>query len=164
MRSLFILFLLLCMPITRAHALFDSAQISNLSDVTFPTWNIGDGAVSANIDICIYSIGVLSSTDYGVTISAPGGYVLKDGTRQIPFSLFWEDSGFGNLGSNSGVQLSNNVKLNSRKNPNIFSTSCNSLGSNGPTARLYIKITQADMTAALAGNYSNTLTILISAD
>lgn len=162
MRSLFVLFILLLL-IRPAHALLDSVQISNLSDVNFPSWNIGDGAVNASVDVCIYSIGVLSSTDYAVTITAPGGYILKNGTKQIPFSLFWEDSGAGNLGSSPGTQLSNNVKLGKRKNANLLSTNC-AIAPSGPTARLYIKISQADMTAALAGTYNATITIMISED
>jgi len=163
MRSLFILIVLFCLSAAPAQALLDSVQVSNLSDVTFPAWNLGDGAVSRNIDICIYSIGVLSSTDYAVTITAPGGFFLKDGARQIPISLFWEDSGAGNLGNSNGTQLTHNVKLGSRKNANLLSTNC-AIAPSGPNARLYIKISQADMTAALAGTYSNVLTILISED
>lgn len=163
MRSLLVLSVLFYLFTTPAHALLDSVQVTNLSDVNFPTWNATDGAMSAHIDICIYSIGVLSSPDYGVTISAPGGYVLRNGTRQIPFSLFWDDGGSGNLGVNSGTQLTNNVKLTNRKNANLLSVTC-ALGLSGPTARLNIRISQAAMAAALAGTYNNTLTILISAD
>jgi hypothetical protein len=165
MRCLSVLFisLFLCLYPLQASALIDTVQVSNLSDINLPTWNIGDPAVTASIDICVYSISLFASPDYGVTISSPGGFFLKNGAQQIPYSLYWEDSGAGHLGSSNGTQLLNNTKLPNRGNANTLSVLC-ALGLAGPTARLYVKITQADMNAALAGTYNGTITILLSAD
>ncbi len=142
-----------------ALAILDTIQITNLSDFTLPNWNIGDGDVNASINICIYALGVPSLNTYAVQASSPGGFFLNSGSKQIPYTLAWEDSGGGNLGSNSGTALTNNVKLTGRNNANILSANC-ALGGNN--ARLYLKITQASMTSALAGTYTGTVTIVIS--
>jgi hypothetical protein len=135
-------------------------QISNISDFTLPTWGIGDPAVSQNINVCVYSVGLIAS-DYAITVSSSGGYALTSGSNSIPYSLYWEDSGAGNLGSSGGTQLSNGVKLTGQTNANILSPLC-ALGVTGPTARLTLKIAQTDMTAAPAGTYSGTITLLVS--
>jgi hypothetical protein len=151
-----LIFLVLCRP---ANAILDTIQISNLTDFNLPSWNLGDGDVNASINICIYALGVPTLNTYAVRASSPDGFVLVNGSHQIPYTLSWEDSGGGNLGSNSGTTLTNNVKLTNRNNANILSSNC-SLGGNN--ARLYLKITQAAMTAALAGTYTGTITLLIS--
>jgi len=151
----------ICLWTTQAFALIDQVQVSNLSDFNLPTWSMGDPGINTSIDICVYTLKLLSANDYAVTASSPGGFVLKNGTQQIPYTLYWEDSGVGNLGSSSGTQLTNGVKLGSRQNGNIISSSCSLLPA-GPNARLYLKITQADMTAALAGTYTGTVTLMIS--
>jgi hypothetical protein len=156
---LFLLAVVTYLPASDARASL-AAQIANISDLNLPTWGIGDPDVNQHIDVCVYAIGIFS-TSYGVTISSPGGYVLSNGSNTIPYSLYWEDSGAGNLGTTGGTQLTNNVKLTGRMNANILSPLC-ALGLSGPTARLTIKITQADMTAALAGTYNGTITLLIS--
>ena len=141
----------------------DAVQGTNFSDMNLPSWNLGDPSVTASIDVCVYSVHLPASSSYGVTVSSPGGYYLKNGTQQIPYTLFWEDSGAGSLGSNGGTQLLNNTKLPNRNNANTLSILC-ALGLSGPTARLYLKITQSDMNAALAGTYTGTITIMLSAD
>lgn len=143
------------------HSARANVQVSGLTDMALPAWKIGDGAVSGHMDMCIGHISLPSTDGYGVTVSSAGGFVLTNGARQIPYTLYWEDSGAGNLGSSVGTQLSNNVKLSGQHNANILSALC-VLGTVGANARLTIKITQADMTAALAGTYSGTITILIS--
>lgn len=132
-------------------------RVSNIGDFNLPTWNIGNPAVTASQDLCVYTT-LLGN--YSITISSPGGFVLKSGSNQIPYSLKWDSSGAGNLGS-GGTQLSNNVALGSQPNSNILASDC-SLGTPaGPTARLTITIAQADMIAALAGTYTGTITLIV---
>lgn len=159
--SLLIVTTLFLMWCHSAWALLDTVQITNLSDINLPNWSTGDPAVSASADICVYVIKLLSNSDYAITASSPGGFFLNNGPQKIPYTLYWEDSGAGHLGSSGGTQLSNNVKLGSRQNANILSPLC-ALGLIGPNARLYLKITQADMAAALAGTYTGTVTLMIS--
>ncbi len=137
-------------------------EISNISDFNLGTWGIGDPAIVAHMDLCIYALVTVPLTSYSITISSPGGYILTSGSHQIPYSLYWDDSGAGNLGSTNGTQLSNNVALTGQMKANILSTSCALGNPSGPNARLTIKITTQDMTNALAGNYTGTITLLVS--
>ncbi len=162
MRLLLTLLLICCLGTHPAYALGGvAAQITNISDFNLPNWGIGDPALSASMDICIYAINVVPVGSYAITVtSSNGSYVLKKGTQTIPYSLYWNDGGVGNLSSSAGTQLSDGVKLSNRANANILSTSCAA----GLNARLTIKITQAAMTAALAGTYTDTITLLLSPD
>lgn len=145
---------LLCFLTQQARAII-FVQVQGLSDMNLPTWGIGDPAVSTGINFCIYST---LSADYSVTVSSSGGYKLQSGAKVINYTLSWDDSGAGNLGSGSGTALTNNVAVSGRKNANFLTPLCLL----GPNARLNLKITQAEMTSALAGTYTGVITIMIS--
>ncbi len=137
-------------------------QITNVSNFTLGTWGISDPAISSYKDMCIYSAGdLIAQGKYSITVSSPNGFKLANGINTLNYSLFWEDAGPGVLGSTSGVELFNGVALNNQNNASILSPLC-SLGITGPTARLTIKITKANLIAAVAGNYSGTITLLIA--
>lgn len=165
MRRLFVIITVLCMVCQGANAglLDPAAQISNLTDFNLGTWGIGDPAISASIDVCVYSVYSTTSGGYTVQASNPDGFVLTKvgGTAQIPYSAYWDDGGAGNLGPGTGTQLTNNSTLTARAHANISSPLCAS-GVVGPDARLNIKITQAAMNAALAGTYNGTISILVA--
>lgn len=135
-------------------------RVSGISDFTLPAWNITDPAISSYINLCAYTS--LGGT-YSVTVTSVGGYVLSSGLHTIAYTLKWEDSGAGNLGSNGGTALTNAVPLTGRQHANtsLASTDCSTGSPAGATARLTLNITQAAMTAALAGTYGGTLLILI---
>ena len=154
---LLLLLLMVCFPSARAYAL--AMQISNISDFAPPTWSMGDPAITTAMDLCIYGLNIPALTSYAITVSSsPAGYNLVSGSKTIPFSLYWNDGGPGNL-TGTGTQLSDGVKVANLQHVNILSSSC---AVTGPNARLTMKITQADMTAALSGTYSGTLTLLLS--
>lgn len=133
-------------------------EISNLSDVNFGTWNMGDPDLTANVDICVYSTLALPSGGYAIKADATGGFVLSYGPQTVPYSLTWNDGGAGSLG-NTGTALVNSTKLTDRNNANILLPAC-LLGS--PTARLIIKIAQADLTTISSGTYTGTLNLTVS--
>ncbi len=142
----------------RAEALL--MRISNLSDFSLPSWGIGDPAPQASINICIYGLNIPTLTSYAITASSsPAGFKVASGSNEIAYSLYWEDSGAGSLGSTLGTELHDGVKLYPQHNLNILSSSC---AITGPTARLTLKISEAAMTAALAGNYTGTITLLLT--
>ena len=157
-RLLGICFLILALA-TPARAT-GTVEITGTSDLNLGSWGIGDPALSAYLDVCIGTNGTSPAGGYAVSVSGGSGYKLVNGSNQIPFSLTWEDSGAGSLGTSPGTPIANGVALDNRVNANsAFPPLCIL---NGPTARLHIKIAQADMMAALAGTYSGTLTFLIS--
>lgn len=156
----YLLILALMFAAAPAHAL-SLMQISGISDMNLPSWGIGDPAPEAHIDMCVYAVLPVAG-QYAIRVSSPGGYVLTNGANQIPYELYWDDGGPGNLGGNMGAQLTNNVTLTGRQNANVLSALC-ALGITGPTARLNLRISSAAMNAALAGTYTGTITLLLSA-
>lgn len=150
--------MLLSATANHAHALL-AMRVYSVSDLNLGTWSMGDPAVSAHINLCMYSYDLLPITGYAITVTSVGGYNLKSGPRNIPYTLTWDDGGAGNLGASGGAALTNGVKLASRLRANILDSTCTL---SGPNARLNLKITQASMSAALAGTYSGTVTILIT--
>jgi hypothetical protein len=154
--AILILTTLLAMP-ARATGL--AVQITNISDLNLGSWSIGDPGISSYIDVCIAATVTVPLGDYAITVTGgSGGYVLTSGSNQIPYTLSWESSGAGNLGTSSGTQLSNGVLLDDQPNAYTLVPFC----INGNNARLHIKITQAAMTAALAGTYSGTIILMVS--
>ncbi|MBM3618487.1 MAG: hypothetical protein FJX23_08095 [Alphaproteobacteria bacterium] len=134
-------------------------RVYSVSDLNLGTWSMGDPAVSAHINLCMYSYDLLPITGYAITVSSVGGYNLKSGPRNIPYSLTWDDGGAGNLGASGGAALTNGVKKTGLLRANILDSTCTL---SGPNARLNLKITQAAMTAALAGTYTGIITILVT--
>ena len=136
-----------------------AVQINGVSDLNLGSWSIGDPAVSSYIDVCIAATLTVPLSDYAVTATGSNGYNLVNGTNLIPYTLTWESSGAGNLGTSNGTALSNGVLLDNQPNAYVLSAPFCSTGNN---ARLHIKITQAAMVAAMAGTYTGTITLLIS--
>ena len=135
-------------------------DITNISDIAFASWGIGDPDATAHIDICVYAALTVPLGSYGITAASAGGFVLKNlnnSTLQLPYSLAWDDGGVGNLGATAGSALTAGNELTNQVNANSTVQTCT-----GPTARLNIKIAATDLTAALAGSYSGALTLTIS--
>jgi spore coat protein U-like protein len=132
-------------------------QLYGVSDISLGSWGLGNPAVSGFMDMCVYSQSNSPAGSYAITVSGASGYVLTNGQQQIPYSLYWDASGAGSLGSQS-IQLTNGVKLANLGNANTSTPLCLT----GATARLTVKISVADLTAALAGTYTGTVTLLLS--
>ncbi len=137
-----------------------AVQISGISDLSLGSWGIGDPAVSSYIDVCAAATSTVPAGGYAITATGSSGFTLISGSNHIPYTLAWEDSGAGALGTNSGTQLSSGVFLDGQAAAYTATPTLCLIG--GPTARLHIKITQADMTAALAGTYTGTITLMVS--
>ena len=139
-----------------------SVQITNASDIAFSSWGMGDPNASAHIDLCIYAAQTLPAGGYGITASSAGGFVLKNtgnSALQLPYSVSWDDGGAGNLGATAGNSLNVGGDLSGQINASTALPLCS-----GPTARLNVRIAATDLTAALAGTYSGTLSLTISAN
>jgi hypothetical protein len=110
--------------------------------------------------MCIAATATVPLSGYAITVTGgSGGFALTSGSNRLPYSLSWEDSGVGNLGTNSGTSLNSGVLLDNQLNAYILSAPFCSSGNN---ARLHITITQAALTAALAGTYTGTITLMVS--
>ena len=157
-----ILALLVALAAGDAHAIL-LYRLTGLSDFNLGSWSITDPAVSASMDLCVYTTLV---GNYVITATSTGGFQLVNGVNSIPYTLRWEDSGAGALGSSGGTALTNNVGLTNRQHSNssLISTDCSTGAPAGANARLYLDITKAAMTAAPGSSlpYSGTLTLIVS--
>ena len=138
------------------------AQISDLSDMTLPSWSIGQGAVTLYSNVCIYS----STGSYKVTATGNGtsnAYTIASGSNTMPYSVVWNAGGVGSL-ANTGTSLTTNVQSTSFTNASTTSATCSGGGSANDTARVVVNIANTDISAAASSStaYTGTLTMLIT--
>ena len=132
----------------------DRVQISGLNDIALGQWS-GTGALTGDEELCVYS----STSKYQITVSgnASNTFALSaGGSTTIPYSVSWLDdpndaTNANYRGVTEGSPLTGNVG-----DSNYYT--CN--GAINATLRIYIS--EANLQAAAAGNYSDTLTINVS--
>jgi hypothetical protein len=130
-------------------------QISGLSDVVFGTVDPTVAASDAQ-NVCVWSNTV--GRAYNVTATGSGAsnaFLLSDGTNSLAYEVEWADTS----GQANGTAFTSGTALAS-----LASTATNPTCSSGPatTASLIIKMTTADMQAALASSYTGTLTLVVA--
>jgi hypothetical protein len=141
---------LLALALFIAPASAQLVQITSVGNFNFGTWS-GSGNLHSSDDVCIYKSS--GGTTYVVTASGSGGggaFTIAKAGGTLAYEVRWKQSG--------GVlsQLTANVGAG-------FSGASNSFTCNGtPNATVDITFTLAALSAAKAGTYTGTLTILIS--
>jgi hypothetical protein len=131
-------------------------RITGLSDVSFGTIsNLTIDAVQAQ-SVCVYSNG--PSNSYGVRADgsgAGGAFTLTNGVTTMAYDVRWSSQS----GQSNGTVLSPGVILSSQTT-NAQNQTC----SNGPptTASLIVTLPATSLSSAGAGNYSGTLTLIVS--
>lgn len=130
-------------------------QISGLSDVAFGTVDPSTAASDAQ-DVCVWSN--TSGRGYSLTATGSGvanAFTLSDGTNNLAYAVEWADSS----GQSAGSVLTPATALGG-----LASTAVNPTCSAGPaaSASLIVKLTTADMQAAVAGSYTGTLTLVVA--
>jgi hypothetical protein len=134
----------------------DKIRITGLADVTYGTiTNFAVDAVQAQ-DVCVFSNS--SPERYRVTASGSGtggSFLLSSGASTLPYEVQWNDQD----GRTSGTQLLANQALHNQSSDSS-QRACNS----GPesTASLIVILRASAITAASAGTYSGTLTLLVA--
>ena len=137
-----------------------SAGISGLRDMTANLTESNSDLTWSN-DVCVFSTNVGGSYTIKATGSQGNGtFALSDGAKVLPYNVLWNDGGAGNL-SNSGVLLQPGVTSHEMTKAATDSANCNG-ASTGPTARLIINIPAANIRAADVGNYTESLTLIVS--
>ena len=140
------------------------AQINGLNDMT-ATWTQGDADLVWTNDVCVYSskqAGHYTVTAVGAA-SAGGAFVMTDGAKQLPYSVTWNDGGAGNL-SNDGVKLQPNTHSATFSQAATDSPTCHGSSAHSPTARLVITVAENALQQVDAGNFTEGLTLIVSAD
>lgn len=130
-------------------------QISGLTDVAFGTVDPTVPASSAE-NVCVWSN--TSGKGYQVTATGSGAsnaFTLTDGTGTLAYSVEWA----GSSGQSSGSALTSGTALTG-----LSSTATSPTCSAGAaaTASLVVKMTAANLQAAVASTYNGTLTLVVA--
>lgn len=130
-------------------------EISGLADIAFGTVNPA-AAQAQNENVCVWSN--TSGRGYEVTATGSGAsnaFTLTDGTNTLAYSVEWA----GTSGQASGTALASGTPLTG-----LTSTATNPTCSAGPTstASLIVKMSAANLTAAVASTYNGTLTLVVA--
>lgn len=137
------------------------ARISNLVDLTVPSWSTGGGDITLTSDVCVYS----TRPGGGYTIRASGSgaggaFSLANGNNILPYNILWNSGGVNAL-ANTGTALAANVTSEKLQKAATDSASCQGKVP-GPTARLVVRMMNTDLDAIVDGTYSGTLTLLVT--
>jgi hypothetical protein len=132
-----------------------NVQVSGLSDVSFGAITGFGADLVRSQSICAYS-GLLGGR-YTVTASGSGtggAFTLSNGAARLPYEVQWSTS----AGQSSGTNLS----ANSPQSGQTMLLSCPVL--QATNASLIVILRSTALSSATAGNYSGTLTVILSAD
>jgi hypothetical protein len=138
-----------------APAVAQQVQLTHLSDVAFGTIsNLGVDQVQSQ-SVCAYS-GLLGGRySVSATGSGTGGaFTLASGSATMPYEVQWS----GTAGQTSGTAMTPGAALTGQ----TMLLSCPVLGSSD--ASLILVLRALALSSATAGNYSGTLTIILSAN
>ena len=131
------------------------AQISNLTDIAFGTVDPASAASQAE-NVCVWSN--TSGKGYQVTATGSGAssaFTLSNGTGTLPYSVEWAAT----VGQTAGTALVSGTALTG-----LASTATTPGCTSGPTnsASLVVKMTAANLQAAVASTYNGTLTLVVA--
>lgn len=133
-----------------------NVQINNLSDVAFGTIINPAADVSQSQTVCVYSGLILSLYAIKITGSGVGGaFTLTNGTATLPYEVQWNAS----PGQMSGTAITSGATLSNQLSVAVTPT-C-TLGVT-PSGSLTVLMRAAELSRAPAGNYTGTLTLMIS--
>ncbi len=149
----------------------DLIRIFGLQTVSFGTWNIGDGNLASNQNVCIGK----SSTGAPYAIQAtgdgnlidPSAFTLSNGVDQINYEVYWNDQ----TGTGGQVPLLPGSVQYGQTGPAVtffrnlifggfFGFTCGS-SLTPPNANLEVRIPSTELTAATGGIYTGVLTLLV---
>jgi hypothetical protein len=131
------------------------AQISGLADIAFGTVDPASAASQAE-DVCVWSN--TSGRGYQVTATGSGAssaFTLSNGAGTLPYSVEWAATS----GQTAGTGLVSGTALTG-----LASTATAPGCTSGPTssASLVVKMTAANLQAAVASTYNGTLTLVVA--
>jgi hypothetical protein len=131
-------------------------QITNVSDVSFGTITNVSADVSQSQTVCAYS--GLFSGRYNITATgsgAAGAFTLTNGAATLAYDVQWNAL----AGQTSGTMLSTGAALTGLLSYAVLPT-C-TLGVT-PSGTLTITLRSAALSSAAAGNFTGTLSLMIS--
>ncbi len=131
-------------------------QISDLSDIAFGTIVNMSSDISLSQTVCAYSNALTSNYSVLLTGSGAGGALtLSNGAATIPYDVQWNSA----AGQTSGTQLVAGTPQSGFVSTGVLPGCTLGLTRSGS---LTVILRAAALSAARAGNYTGTLTVLIS--
>ena len=134
----------------------NNVRITGLSDVAFGTIATLSSDSVRSQSICVFSNSPTNGYNIKATGSGSGGaFTLSSGSNALAYEVQWSPLS----GQSSGTTLSPNVALTGQVS-SATQHACNS----GPasSASLIVILRAAQLSAASAGTYSGTLTLLVA--
>ena len=148
--SLMLFLLLICFPLP----INAEIRIFGLEDFKFGKWELGDGPLRLSSSICV---AVRPRGPYQVTAYGSGSsntFTLTNGSSTLPFRMYFNDL----PRPNGATELQPAQALGGLRGRmrGIRQRQCNR-----PTANIGIRISDTDLRAATAGQYSGTVVIIV---
>jgi hypothetical protein len=138
----------------------DEVRISRLSDVAFGSIaNFSADYVRAS-DVCVYAKSP-PGNNYRITASGSGtggAFLLASGAATLPFEVQWADT----PGRTSGTLLVPNRPAVAQHSTAGAGDPGDCSKGSGTTASLVVILRSSAVAAAISGNYSGTLTLLVA--
>jgi uncharacterized protein YdbL (DUF1318 family) len=131
----------------------DQAQITSINDINLGAWTIASSAPTGFDDICVYT----STGSYEVTTTSANftgaNYRLYDGSANyVVYTVSWNDATGG-----GGAAMTHNTAMTGQTG-NSASATCGG----SQNASVQVDITNVAMAAAVAGTYTDTLTMVVA--
>ncbi|MFM1848286.1 MAG: hypothetical protein RL417_1760 [Pseudomonadota bacterium] len=144
-------FLVLLVLLAPATSVSQDLMVTISSDISLGTWT-GVGDKESSVGVCVYNSG---GSGYSITASGSGGGFSLTGTGgSIVYGVSFSDTGV----SGTFAELTNG---SSRSFSGADESSSNCGGSSNAGVR--VTVSEAALGAAAPGNYSGTLTLVLTA-
>lgn len=155
-RPLFRIVAMIGLGMTPVQVSAQQVQISELTDVAFGTIANMSSDISLSQTVCAYSNALTSNYTVRLTGSGVGGALtLSNGAATMPYDVQWNSS----AGQTSGTQLVGGVPQSGFVSTGVLPGCTFGLTRSGS---LTVILRAAALSAAHAGSYTGTLTVLIS--
>ncbi len=144
-----------------------SIIILGLRDFNFGVWNSGDGTLIDNDDVCVAKTSNFGT--YGIRAAGdgdgfdPAAFTLSNGVDQINYNVYWNDTDTPS-GANPLNQLTPGVIQHGQVETNFHVIIAVFFGICLPNANIEIEIPDTELSSAVGGAYSGTLTLLVIPD
>ncbi|MGH1537571.1 MAG: hypothetical protein ACRBDX_05945 [Gammaproteobacteria bacterium] len=141
--------------------------ILGLRDFNFGVWNSGDGTLIDNDNVCVAKTSNFGT--YGIRAAGngngfdPAAFTLSNGVDQINYNVYWNDTATPS-GANPLNQLTPGVISHGQVETNLHVLFAFFLGICGNNANIEIEIPDTELSSAVGGAYSGTLTLLVIPD
>lgn len=138
--------------------------ILGLRDFNFGLWRAGDGTLRDNDDVCVAKTSNFGT--YGIRAAGngdgfdPAAFTLSNGIDQVNYNVFWNDE----TGTAGSQQLTPGLIEHGQVETNGHVIAAAFFGICFLNANIEVEIPDTELSSAVGGTYSGTLTLLVIPD